>query len=57
MNELHKGQMMMLEAVISHFDIKQKKNKSDEEFMDTLLFFKKNLQSYTDFEKQQEEMA
>ncbi len=53
MDELHKGQLMMLESVISHFDIKQKKNESDKDFMDTLLFFKNNLQSYIDFEKQQ----
>jgi len=36
-------QLNLLDAIIKHWEIKQKRNESDQEFTDTLAFFRKNL--------------
>ena len=50
-------QLNLLNSITDHWEIKQKRNESDEEFSDTLAFFKKNLESHKQFLEKLEETA
>ncbi len=50
-------QLNLLKSITDHWEIKQKRNESDEEFSDTLAFFKKNLESHKQFLEKLEETA